>query len=136
MKLKSNHFAPYLPYKLKLIDDSHDESFEFTMDEVSYFGIRSMSEANLLFFFDHPTFPKPILYPMSRIKGKIKHDGGMISPLDILYGDPIFMQAWEEELFIEPRNNPLMASYVTIQKLLEWHFNVFNLPEELYVKKD
>ena len=82
---------------------------------------------------------KPHRRPMSDLTKPIEHNGEKFTPIDeffILYGGGFKnKKAFLKTGFID---GILYSPYETytyslITKLFEWHFNVFNLPKELFV---
>jgi hypothetical protein len=124
MKLELKHLAPYLPYKLKAkfmhpfvkhqkigiinnaynLDDDVKLSIDYSDDE-------------------HIWMYKPILRPLSDLNKEIKVNGNLFTPNHHpLF--KIFISA-DMDWFID--NCPFFVDYGQVQKLLEWHFDVFGL---------
>lgn len=136
MKLETKHLAPYLPYKLKM--KFHNwETYElhglsFT-DEGEPCTIRdgnfSMSRSNI-------KLSRPILRPLSDLTKKIEYDGREFIPYNELvdvYGFEHIERANKVNLQIEDYV-VRRCSYYLIQKLLEWHFDIFGLiPKKLAI---
>ena len=157
--LELRHLAPYAPYgligiigetKVNLTGLSIDSPFIFTTKSI---GSREKAMSNIKAF-------KPILHPLSDITKEIEVNGEKFVPaielakienkwLTADLYDRIYTKDYSKEgviqcylntaspdddllLFIEFYSMDTM-DYRTIQKLLEWHFNVFNLPEELWI---
>lgn len=140
MKLKLKQLAPYLPYGLKC---------RFSKDEI--YTIVGLVNENV--YLKELTYPadlflcKPIFRPLSDLIKEIEHNGEKFVPLnklsevsiniDILnrnkdlYGG--FKFSLHESYIIGKTNKigdvPCYNNYGIIQKLIEWHFDVFGLIE-------
>ena len=126
MKLEIKHLAPYLPYGLKAVD---------------YFdGIRLIREivtANIIGFTDCSTKAKPILRPLSDLTKEIEHNGERFVPIDELWNqtlEQIDSNTYDDYFFNKDlkttwicKENILQLEYVVVDKLFEWHFDVFGL---------
>jgi len=140
MKLESKHLIPYLLYKLRLkeknwnyiylmvgITFSHIYATEIGDDEI--FDI-DILEQNI----------KPILHPLSDLTKEIEHNGERFTPIKLiqLFIDPNFPyshdgeESWE--VFYQSANDTWQidknCSYKVIEKLFEWHFDVFGLIDQ------
>lgn len=78
---------------------------------------------------------KPILYDLSWLTKPITHNGGKITPIELFNG----WSSIRSELYFITRNEnnydrAIMLPYWVVEKLLELHFDVFNLiPRNLAV---
>ena len=126
MKLELKHLAPYLPYGLKYrlhgnfpiqngvdnwIEDIREISpFNFTLEKVLTWETC-----------------KPILRPLSDLTKEIDHNGGRFVPKDRakrIYG-------WKDEWILETGHIRIgHLPFVVIEKLFEWHFDVFGLIDQ------
>ena len=125
--LSAVHLAPYLPYGLKLqyvvrekVEKTgimkkiiHNED-ETNPTKVSI----DWNDAEHIWMF------KPILRPLSDLTKEIEHNGGKFVPIDY--------NAFREskEHLIEFQNkfaHYKSVKYGIIERLLEWHFDVFGL---------
>ena len=113
MKLEQKHLAPYLPYglKIKVIDTNFYKYDVMTLCDKS--GLSNIGLSDLL---DEPQDFKPILHPLSDLTKEIEVNGEKFVPRDKFYGNPLDYKILD--------NN-----YNVVQKLLEWHFDVFGLIE-------
>ncbi len=75
---------------------------------------------------------KPIFYDLSCLTKEIEHEGEIINPKDILIKMDIGAELFSDEGLL---HHTLDLPYKCIQKLLEWHFNIFSLPESEYINK-
>lgn len=125
MELELKHLAAYLPYGLKInIGYYTEKNVLLTVGILTGYAITSI---------------KPILRPLSDLTKEIDCPevmGEKIVPIDIIY------KIWYEKdlssfskriLNDKIRLYPESMPYWLVQKLLEWHFNIFNLPENLYI---
>lgn len=88
-----------------------------------------------------PSYIKPILFSLDMLDKEIEINGRKFIPAEVLwsvsendldnfqlYGEiPAY---WQEMM----RNDIKRWDFGDVQKLIQWHFNVFNLPEDQYVK--
>ena len=73
---------------------------------------------------------KPILYDLSWLTREIEFGGEKFIPNH----DPLFKYFIPYELEEFKNSIPYSLSFEQYEKLLEWKFNVFNLPDELIVR--
>ena len=145
-KLELKHIAPYLPYGLKT---KYFLSDAIVLNEGQPEDIRdkNLTSDNVNFVL---SFCKPILYPLSWLTKEIECNDSQFIPSKTLMrlsrNDnfeysltfafirmlKLDIEQGNERDLINDLNN---APYWVIQKLIEWHFNVFNLPEHLYIDK-
>ncbi|MGU3377675.1 hypothetical protein [Chryseobacterium sp. M5A1_1a] len=81
---------------------------------------------------------KPILYPLEFLTKEIEHEGETFVPLHRILEEYYFDLTKMDEKYILSFKESLIEvdmSYKTAQMLLEYHFNVFNLPEDQYINK-
>ena len=118
-ELTIQHLAPYLPYGLKgryMVGDVLKHlSASQNIERDKILAIDSVD-----FFYN---FCKPILRPLSDLTKEIEHNGEKFVPnynSDFKYFTP-----YELSYFIE--SIPHGLNYNQMQKLLEWHFDIFGL---------
>ena len=122
MKLELKHIAPYLPYDLRF-DNGRDYEKDYLI------GIRAndynvkMPQGGDGGYFRLEKI-KPILRPLSDLTKKIDHNGEILVPMDILCNEFRQYDCFEFDN-VNILNNP----YNQIQKLLEWHFDIYGLIE-------
>jgi hypothetical protein len=140
-KLTLSQIAPYLPYKLNIlleISMEESDSFEMTLENIE--GVLEYQR-------------KPLLRPLSGLTEVIEIEGKKFNPLSELFKikypiensllnfskfeisqKPFSITAFYENAnhfnleinTLDLRNEP----YWIIQKLIEWHFDVFDLIEK------
>ena len=116
MKLELKHLAPYLPYGLKNQRAFHKPKvIDGIVGNKVYFG-------DTVLFINQI---EPILRPLSDLTKEIKVNGNLFTPNHHpLF--KIFISA-DMDWFID--NCPFFVDYGQVQKLLEWHFDIFGLIE-------
>lgn len=136
-KLELKHISPYLPYGLKIIFEKSGKIIELS-------GIELSESEKLIFinknaFFESTIWNfKPILRHLSDLTKEIEHNGEKFVPYNELYKIKKGIEVYEPininypiELLIETENYSqdidLFDGYLIIQKLIEWHFDVFGL---------
>ena len=128
-KLTIRELAPYLPYGLKIKTD-------FTEGTTIWTGIYELtinSYSNII-----KGNSKPILYPLSWLTKEIEHNGEKFYVGDKFKESCFPTQFSNRKWFRNKinRDNILdILPYSMIKLLFEYHFNVFNLPEHLYIDK-
>jgi hypothetical protein len=136
MKLELKHLAGYLPYGLKakmniFSDNQTEVGIEglSTIGEVELSGIRTTVNE----FFDISEI-KPILRPLSDLTKEIEVNGEKFMPLEWFEHDSVADyfdgNIWVKFLFEDGRSDDLsLIPFGMIQKLLEWHFDIYGLIE-------
>lgn len=126
-QLSIKEIAPYLPYGLKVFDQwSENNQGEFL--EVHGFD-GDMQEWLLYDNIDGSTINyckslvKMVLRPLSDLAQEIEHNGEKFVPIKELGINKNWLGINDYHLHVY--NQP----YSEVQKLLEWHFDVFNLHE-------
>ena len=132
-KLELKHIAPYLAYGVKCFCTEFNNGEILTLE--SFYFSSSSKELKLIFKEKNggssSTSCKPILRPLSQLTQEIEHNGGKFVPMDILH--ELFRKT---DLFYFDTYMVLNNPYEVIEKLLEWHFDVFGLIEqELAIEK-
>ena len=164
MKLQLKHLVPYLPYGLEcnamgemVIGTEYDDKpipikFELLSLNLKYGEVHEVGRDIATNYLFCDLFP--ILRPLSDLTNEIKINGEWVIPMDLLgedvnqFCDVDFVSDWSQRggnfndyvnEFINKKfgNHHLsFLPYGFIQKLLEWHFDVFGLIESgLAVKK-
>ena len=135
-QLELKHLAPYLPYGLKIKENSGLKRV-LTLKWLRYreddgrpivgVGINSM-EINMY----HEEF-KPILRPLSDLTKEIEYNGeGELTYFDVLEGGAVYI-SWCES---KESGKPISINQINgwpwrqMVKLFEWHFDVFGLIEK------
>ncbi len=125
MKLQLKHITPYLPWELKVKAEGCNPTI-LEHDCCSWALDRGY---------------KPILRPLSDLTERINFKGSEFVPEAYLYFEVIGVDNDMYGTFDEFKDNYLdhikynisHIPYCIITQLLEWHFNVFNLPKELFI---
>jgi len=130
MKLELKHLAPYLPYRLKLIVVSNQDNGligEMIFLHKDYLGTNVGIKHHLKIErgLEHI---KPILRPLADIDKEIDINGWFI-PFDDIYLHP-YRNDTKEELKEKLQEPNVELSYWIMEKLFEWHFDVFGLIEK------
>ena len=114
MKLELKHLAPYFPYGFKAYDKSAITGKGYE---------REIKASNIMVFIDNDINAKPILRPLSDLIKEIECNGNKFTPNN----HPRFKIFINEDMdwFID--NCPFFVDYGQVQKLFEWHFDVFGL---------
>lgn len=126
MKLELKHLAPYLPYELKIrcgeisrpiLTCAYTNEFEIAIKEV----------------FINSAY-KPILRPLSDLTKEIEVNGKKFVPIEFFkqeYTDHRVKFESPDCIILEDdyslEQNVLGAPFAIIEKLFEWHFDVFGL---------
>jgi len=126
MKLELKHLAPYLPYQLKMVDETmiHDELWYCNKyDVVLYTSEYEVGYGH----YDYEALEhKPILRPLSDLTKEIEHNEEKFVPTDKL----------AIHLFDDTTASCIISGningipYWVMEKLFEWHFDVFRLIDE------
>lgn len=127
MKLELKHVAPYLPYALKWQHMTIDKVLRMDgLEEVRELRIR-LSDG---LYSYHKDFLKPLLRPLSDITKEIEVNGEKFVPMVKLY--EIYPRQTKSLIGFsrDVINSPLEIEYRIVQKLAEWHFDVFGLIEQ------
>lgn len=138
MKLKLKHIAPYLPYGLK-IQHKWEKSRNKRSEPLTPF-VKTLEGITLTtFFVGKKNFEyKPILRPLSNLTKEIEHNGKKFVPMKVLNKEvcpePIkavdgLIISVDSGGFIIPVHIGRM-DYVFVEKMFEWHFDIFNLIEK------
>ena len=135
MKLELEHLAPYLPYNLEILFEYRP----FFKCYPNYFKTELLHPSNIL-IIGKKTYSvissKPKLRPLSDLTKEIEVNGEKFVPYDYFYNDPendwFDGNVWMNYMFegnLEKTEIAFIPFYV-IQKLAEWHFDIFGLIEK------
>lgn len=141
--LKIEHLTPYLPYKLRceVLNNGKEKEIGELMalydDGSACFGNIVESEHGFEYI-------KPILRPLSDLTKEIEYNGDKFVPIEWFeIGDDVnesleydngnikLIRSLESISKYGTVNNVNYLPFGVVEKLFEWHFNVFNLPEKL-----
>ena len=121
-------WSAYLPYGL--ICEVKDQG---RIETDTLFGVYDSKELlfhNIVEFYQGFESVKPILYDLSWLTREIEFGGEKFIPNH----DPLFKYFIPYELEEFKNSIPYSLSFEQYEKLLEWKFNVFSLPDELIVR--
>lgn len=139
MKLELKHLAPYLPYKLKgklENDEYYDTKIGVLLRLETAFDSDNIPMCTVEEYEDEIEFFKPILRPLSDLTKEIEVNGEKFVPWNLLEIDSSIVD------FLSVNNQPIIrlidCEFIyaidvynnIIQKLIEWHFDVFGLIEK------
>lgn len=119
--LTIKHLAGYLPYGLK-IKTTHGWATMVTLNEWS---VNGDCEESYCYETEDTTDFKPILRPLSDLTKAIEVNGEKFVPHIKLGGRPN-LKDYDIEYLSKHIDN---MSFGLIQKLLEWHFDIYGLIE-------
>lgn len=137
-------YSSYFPYKLEVlhVDTDWAEDRETTAILTGVFeDCLTFNQASDYYYKDEQIVIKPILYDLSFLTKEIENEGERFVPTRWLrdnHAEFDISKADMEQLismFIHVFRSPESAPYYFIKKLLEWHFNVFQLPEDQFINK-
>jgi hypothetical protein len=144
-KLELMHLAGYLPYGLKVLVDISSFPKAHWLRQISKTAIEPLVGVKYDKFYvggdkidvDNYYEFKPILRPLSDLTKEIEHEGESFIPKDSLHIDYAF-DYFDENVhsisLIEGFGFDVeLFPYGLVQKLYEWHFNVHDLPADLWV---
>ena len=135
MKLELKHLATYLPYSLKLIVSSVDGSdYELLTGLISQNGQSIAQISNTDYYLDdveeNDFSIAPILRPLSDLTKEIEINGEKFVPLDWFDKNYAPLECSHKEMQKHFMKDTLKTMpYLVIEKLIEWHFDVFGLIE-------
>lgn len=133
-------FSAYLPYGLKI--QHKYQKAKHNGETILRSWVKPLEPLDLGCLFPNrkDSFDwKPILYSMDMLTKEIEHKGERFDVLKRVRtyypNTPAFTEYIDGccDVFI-----PLLSSkveYCIVEKLIEWHFNVFGLEESEYIKK-
>jgi len=134
MKLKLEHLAPYLPYKLK---GKWNDSNEFWQLDCTILETNYTENKNPIYSFLGDPSCKPILRPLSDLKKEIEIGSKKFIPVDEIYrltpNTPNFREILEPANVWDLYSKDLSKSFIewcVVKTLFEWHFDVFGLIEK------
>lgn len=136
MKLKLKHIAPYLPHSIGIqsfTDDAIGESYVLHPYKDTLFTLednKHISIANLITELEDNADHRLILRPLSDLNKEIEIKGKLFNPFEKLG----FIGCKVKGGYIVNNNGHGFkitgSSYKNVQKLFEWHFDVFGLIDE------
>lgn len=128
MELTIKHLAPYLPYKLQMIFEGKGGRV-ITLETLgtSFLG-DTLSGGKGGMWLKSCGF-KPILRPLSDLTKEIEVNDEKFVPAGKMITHGFHNQFWYDLEKFDYRYLYAMD----LEKLISWHFNVFNLPENLFI---
>lgn len=139
-KLEICHLAPYLPYNLLLNLNRNNGMYVANRVNINKCEMRNLS-TETFFMYDNVYYGlhdiKPILYPLSFLTKPILHEGKEVIVSEICYelsGQKMVYLTDLKRMFLHPQF-VLDYPYWVVEILFKHHFNVFGLPESLFVDK-
>jgi hypothetical protein len=139
MKLEIKHLAPYFPYGLKLnLTRPLFKCNNVSIIKCDFRYSKTTKEQYLC--LDNVTYGYhdiiPILRPLSDLTKEIEHNGEKFVPIEYLYNNYTPITKSVKGMYMDLQS-PLDHRFDVVQKLIEWHFDVFGLIEAgLAVKND
>lgn len=134
MKLELKHIAPYLPYGLKgrvdkesYLQEERERIGELKTIDLADHNYELAVYGDLGYFLCDISDFKPILRPLS----DLMKNNEKINPMQMLSQE--FDMSMIEHCFIEQNFTPEFIKtfrFEVVQKLFEWHFDVFGLIEQ------
>jgi hypothetical protein len=120
MKIELKHLAVYLPYKLRLVARN-------VVSETPKRIYSNLTAMNIMSLVEGDTLYKPILRPLSDLTKEIEVNGEKFVSLDKLAElEEVVCLQYTTEFFDTSMN---YLPYWIVQKLLEWHFDIYGLIE-------
>jgi hypothetical protein len=137
MELEPKHIIPYLPHELEMKIPKGYNFNGLRVDPHKSDKITGITCSGYISFqWVDGYYPmkdfKPIWHPLSDLTKEIEVNGQKFIPFDSMYLEA-FKQVCELSVEADPSKIVQAMPYYIYQKLFEWHFNAFNLPQELWV---
>jgi len=139
MKLELKHLAGYLPYGLEVMFDDrigiiasiYLPAGKYNDNELWFVSLEENKEDSELSCSTLFSNTKPILHPLSDLTKEIEVNGENFVPNRKLSQLGFGMDYFDEDYTFEDflSSDILNNSYLFIQKLLEWHFDIYGLIE-------
>lgn len=121
-KLTIKELAPYLPYNLMVLNLHTNLTYQLTGRVID--RVANLNESH-----------KPILRNLSDLTKEIEHNGEKFVPLDIIcpkeeYSNEFDRSVAKGSIELQGVVNFSCTYFSIVQKLFEWHFDVFGLREK------
>ena len=147
--LKLEHIAPFVLSGLKGRNRETKQDYNLLGLDIARNSVYVLGSGTFPGFLNVKLFA-PIFHPLSSLTKPIQHNGEEFVPIIELYPlydrqpDGVEMICSQELGYVESHyyggaalkfntNQPLENRYDYVQKLIEWKFNVFNLPSHLWI---
>lgn len=138
-------YSAYMPYKLNVQLSAKDtyKNGVFPLIGIRNDGLFYMGESGMFGYVQRELGAvKPILYDLSYLTKEIEHEGERFVPIEKLeelfgIGFKKFDNTVGFSYFFKGFSNGVLFDKIERfrNKLLEWHFNVFQLPESEFINK-
>ena len=131
--IELKHLAAHLPWGVKGISSQWQSNEIQTLTGVySFCDVLTDKDEYCMEYF------KPILHPLTSLTKPITHKGEIFVPIEKLKEIyPNIDNArylLKNDYWLTKNLADSIIEYCIIEKLLEWHFNVFNLPSDCFVE--
>jgi len=140
MKLELIHLAPYLPYGLQFLHQEQSYmlfNLELPHDQnplwITGFNNVESDKGDSELISVYPDGCAPILRPLSDLKkviNQIHEEYNLIDVLTLIYPNTPNFEDWVEVHLMKIPVEDSIIEYCIVQKLFEWHFDVFGLIEK------
>ena len=121
-------WSAYLPYGLKFKTKRGFDTLSTLSDELINCDFEEYYSLNEV---------KPILYDLSWLTREITHEGETFVPIHRLLENSNFDLSKMDDDYINSFAESMIEiapTYDDVQTLLSWHFNFFQIPDELIVR--
>lgn len=123
-------YSAYLPHKTKIGFEGDELIHDFVGLDTTNEGVQLISPFGD-FGRSNIESCKPVLYSMDILTKPITHNGETFVPFDRI---EIYKGSGVNYLLTQIYSG--MVEKIVWDILLEWHFNIFNLPETEFIKKE
>ena len=136
--LTIEHLSAYLPYGLKFISGHYLVGLYGGGSDITRPILLSETMSGPIDWEANMDMDKPLLRPLSQLTETIEHNGERLVPIDRLHAEYEvdaeleFLSAIEDDWDAAP-DRMKYAPMTIANILLSWHFNIFNLPVELFI---
>lgn len=122
-KIELKHLAPYLPYDLSMIFEKSGDvrklkGLSYDCELIFYFHVIQRGQTIWNY--------KPLLRPLSDLTTEIEHNGENICVWEFLQ-EETGHSPHSIDGFIERGSLLMNITHDVVEKLFEWHFDVFDL---------
>jgi len=129
MKLEIKHLAPYLPYGVKVINNTHPDDVNLVtgLRDETYF-----IEQNSRYAYGDIENCKLLLRPLSDLTKEIEINGEKFVPIDWLEEKYYTLDLHKQclQLINDTGEWIYQCDYMLVEHLFEWHFDVFGLIDQ------
>jgi hypothetical protein len=129
-------YSAYLPYDLTIKLLERIDSTFICIAGLTEKGILRIGDSGHHLWEENFEKVKPILYSMDMLTKEIEHKGERFIPINKLKHFYGWDYLWSYHQKPNGDFNIKSVRYACIEKLLEWHLNVFGLDESEYIKKE